>query len=541
MVDLDLAPQSKGKGFFEYLEREGLLNPIARIRFPGEIARRFEMAKYPTAILSRPIEEDTARLQAASELRNELFFAEWEQPNIFGERQHLLDAEKSKHAEFIQKHFNRESFTPWKKHRTVLWLENGKEVFDGNLYTRTYYHYWQIFALASILRSGVNIMYPLDDENIGRALWDFKPIEPQIRKRILITFNLEACHELKKIHEYRAHFEAVAYYKAYQDNTLRSFCDHIDPKTGCMSKRTERTFQRRKREIATHAMKTFRLSAPELIDFVSQQAEWWDTAQRVGPAAIAKEYARNISETIHLYTQITGEDFDSVSALTSYQGGWLKPILRVILPDWVEKQRDLTKCTLEKWADTSLNKLPKPFPISNVDLDEFCAWLEMKGLYQYYWHFQRFTEMAREDSPIFRAAAAAETVAFANLIEMIANAACEERGFQPRGETLGRKLHKLFDSSGPINLRPLLKEKYGHLTRTKGSTLKRRLSQIDRIKRGGPGIPVLRTLLKLLVIRNEGSHLGLNEFNWIAISKMLETMAMASLMIWKARSHTAQP
>lgn len=538
MVDLDLAPQSPGQNLFEYLERERLLYPIARVRFPGEIARRFEMEKYPSANVPPPIEGDTLRLEAAAELRNELFFGKWSHPKIFGERKHLLDAGKPEHDEFIQKNFSLTAFTPWQENRTLLWLDNGNEVFDGLQYSPTYYHYWQIFALAAILRSGLNILYPLEDEDVGRSIWELNFTEYRIRKRIYSNINLEARHELEKINQHKTHFEAIAYFKAYRDNALSVFYDQIDRKTGNKSNRTEHAYRQREREIASNALSMFGLTASEMLDFVVQQAEWWDNARRVGPMAIADEYARNISETIHLYTNVTGEDFDRVSERIGRRGGWLEPILDVIFPSWLKEQRDLTKRSLKNWAATSMNELPSLLLVTDADIDSFCNWLETTGLYQYYWHFSRFGDIHSKDSPIYRAAAAAETVAFANLVEIIANGVYEERGFQPRGNTLWFKLRDLFNSSGPINLYDQL-NRYKGLTNTNKSTLKRRLAQIDRIRHGGSVSPMLRALLKLLAIRNEGSHLGLNQFDRVAILEMLEVMSMASLMIWKARIHSA--
>lgn len=44
-----------------------------------------------------------------------------------------------------------------------------------------------------------------------------------------------------------------------------------------------------------------------------------------------------------------------------------------------------------------------------------------------------------------------------------------------------------------------------------------------------------RALLGLSVIRNEGAHLGLLRYDRATIVEMIESMAMASLMIWRAR------
>ena len=40
-VDLDLGPNPPDKGLMEFLEAEGLLTPVRRLRFSPEISRRF--------------------------------------------------------------------------------------------------------------------------------------------------------------------------------------------------------------------------------------------------------------------------------------------------------------------------------------------------------------------------------------------------------------------------------------------------------------------------------------------------------------------
>lgn len=533
-VDLNLAAQEQSKQFFEYLEREGLLTPIARVRLPGEIARRFESDHNRKTKIPSPIEGDTPRLNSAAELWSDVAFGRWSYPNVQGKREHYLDANLPEHSDFVQKDFDPSCFIPWQELRTLIYREKGQDIYDGGQYAPTFYHYWQIFALAAILRSGVRILYPLEDEEIGRAMLKFDVSGPNIRERINVEINLEARRELLEINQHKSHFEAVAYFQAYSNNTLQTFRDQIDKRTGLMTTSASKEFLRLEREIAERSLSKFSMSAADIFEFIKQQTDWWDTARRVGPGAVADEYKRNISTTIDLYCHITGENSESISDRIGQRGGWRKPILEVIFPSWLDEQRDLTIRSLRNWAAAHFAGLPAPFDISESDIELFCDWLEASGLYQYYWHFMRFLELDRRHDDIHAAAAAAETVAFANLVEIIANTAFEERYGTARGHTLAFKLRSLFGPSGPVDLDHLLREFKG-LTRTNNSTLRIRLAQINRIRQGGHHSPILRVLLKLTVIRNEGSHIGLKGYDRVAILNMLETMAIASLLIWKTR------
>jgi hypothetical protein len=144
-------------------------------------------------------------------------------------------------------------------------------------------------------------------------------------------------------------------------------------------------------------------------------------------------------------------------------------------------------------------------------------------------------DLGFDDGPIARSATAAEAVSYANTVELLANIVLRGRsGSQsPRGDSLASKIYKIINPVAP-NLADLLR-KFRHLTNTNKSTLRRRISHIDRIKQGSSHASILRVLLKLIVIRNEGSHLGLSGFDRSAIYDLLESLVQASLLLWKAR------
>lgn len=275
------------------------------------------------------------------------------------------------------------------------------------------------------------------------------------------------------------------------------------------------------------------LAPKDLVQFIGKQAEWWNATKRIGPAAVAEEYKCNIASAMLLHRLVTKASPQKVVNKVGRHGHF-RPILEIIFPDWLEEQRELTIRSLIPWAKEHLDRLPVPFPTTETEIAEFCDWLERKGLYQYYWHFNRLVDLGIHDRPVERAATAAEAVGFGNLCEMIANQILVDRGELPRGKTLAPKLRRLFGSSGPVDLTPYF-ERYRNLTNTRTQSLAQRLAQLDRIGRGGQYTSIARSLLKLIVIRNEGAHLGLLRYNRIRIIAIIETMAVAALLMWKVR------
>jgi hypothetical protein len=327
-------------------------------------------------------------------------------------------------------------------------------------------------------------------------------------------------------------FNAVAWFEAYRRNALQVHIRYRNEQTGKLPYDRWRIYLRRQRELAAEAAQRFEFEAERLLAFIKFQCELWCTAKARSPERLAEEYARNIHVSIDLYREITRAEGDEVVRRVGRAGGYFKPILKVIFPDWLDDQRDLAERSLLRWAQ-SLSSLPTPFVVAESDISAFCTWLEQSGLYQLYWHFRRFADLRFDDEQVSLVAAASEVTSYANTVELMANAIIEGRGGVARGHTLAVKVREIVKSAEPSLEQLLIDHK--HLTKTEKSTLGRRLAQIDRLRRGGPHAPIVRALLKLIVIRNEGSHLGLAGFEHQKVYALLDALVQASLLLWKAR------
>lgn len=130
-------------------------------------------------------------------------------------------------------------------------------------------------------------------------------------------------------------------------------------------------------------------------------------------------------------------------------------------------------------------------------------------------------------------ATATEAVGFANTVELLVSTVIAGRKRSPRGHTLWPKIKSILATGSPQLVQ--LIDEHKKPTHTNTSTLKARIAQIDRLKKGGEHAPVVRAILKLVVIRNEGSHLGPKGFDRQAIYDLLEALIRATLIIWRAR------
>lgn len=533
--ELDLLGNHMSEGLLEFLERRAIINPVARLRFPEEIARRSHLERHPTACVPNPIEPpDSARMSAARQLQQQIFFARWRRAFALEGRLHPLDDLSADHASFVTTTFDQASFVPWKNFSSTIETSNGKTVGDGGENTRTFYHYWQAFALAAFMRSGASVLYDHADKALSDALWQSE-IPPDSRANTRITINIDGQHELTNIMQ-RAHlFDTIARFADYTQIALQKYADSVDRETRELPGELWQAHKDRCREIAKSTTKNAHLTPDEILEFARFQCAQWQSASRRGQAKLAEAYKRNIHCTLELYGHLTECSFEEVTEKVGRVGGSFAPILKTIFPDWLDEQRGAVEESLANWVVPATSGLGTTYLVSREDVSEFCRWLESKELYQLYWHFRRLLDLQAQDSPEVRTANASEAVSFANTIELLANTVIEELGQSARQPhlTLMSKLYVIVKKRA-AHLEPMLIQ-HKKLTRTARGTLDQCLTAIDAVTTGGDEAPVVRAFLKLVAIRNEGSHLGLVHLNRKAIYATLSALSLASLLIWKLR------
>jgi hypothetical protein len=319
--DLNLLTDHPSSSLLEFTEKHGILTPIARIRFPPEIARRWYKERYPQEDMPDPVEGNTPRLEAATTLREEMYSNLWGNAEIYGERTHLLDDIAPEHTPFIQTTFEKKDFIPWKEFRTVVALRDDKEMSDGGDSVRSCYHYWQVFALAAFLRSGISILYDLSDQELFQGLWKLT-IPETARGKLHTSINLEARHELVAIMEKRQMFDAVAYFEAYRHNALQKHARDFDRKTGRLPLNLSREYRKRERTLAGETLQRFKLTPHHVLEFMKFQCNLWVTAKQRSPVNVAEEHSRNIESTVDLYQLVSQDSFADVVIKVGKAGGY---------------------------------------------------------------------------------------------------------------------------------------------------------------------------------------------------------------------------
>lgn len=507
----------------EFAERFCILAPAARVRFPDPVVRRWYRDRHPHEGVLAPIEPDGACLSAATELMNALSLDLMSR----GTAEHPLDSLAPVHHAFVTKEFSRSTFVPWHNLRTPLFIRDGVTI-TGEEAIYTYYHSWQIFQLAAFLRSGLSVLYDVGTERTWESLSDLR------RNDIYAVANIDARRELNALRENATLFDAVTAFEDRRDRALRIHArSATDSSTRRLSRSASSAYRSQETAIAREVVLKAKLTPQKVIAFIQLQCELWGDARTRHPASIATEYKRTIQTTIELL-RLANPRYSGPTIMkrVGAPGGYRRPILEVIFPDWISEHRTMVEASLRRWIVPSLAKMPSQFAYSDADVTRLCKWIEQRGFLQLYWHFRRLVDIGPLDDQIGRTAATVEIIGLASLVEQIANQALADRKpSQAVAGTLYPKLMALFAMMSPLAVG--LKEHWS-LTGTKKRTLRQQLAQIDRMRSAGPNTSVLKALLRLVLIRNASIHGGLPGFGRQQMQSLIESLLIAALIIWKA-------
>lgn len=531
--DLKLVEQPFQDRFLQFLEKERLLVPVCRVRYPEEIVRADWVKNHPQwEDSSLPVEKDKNRLAVVEEF--DVRIGRWGQPYISPAWHHPLDVIDPAHLEFIEQDIANKPFQPWQTFKVIVGKsENGPMLGDA---VDTYYHYWQIFLLAEALTMGVSVLIDLGDTEVAEKAWHGK-LQDIASERKWTVLNVRGLHGIRGIVQHRAAFEALAYFLAYQNYALTNAAEgQIVNGRFRLSGEPLKAFREKEEEIAKETVKRWNLDNNSLLAFLKWQCERWAEWERHGQREVADEYKQNIRQSVYLYRILTGKDYDDVVHDVGKVTNHFRPTLEAIFPDWVKDRKESASWSLKNWIKPSMSVLaPLGHDVSDTECDELLEWIEKEGLFQFLWHFQRLTDLGQREDPISLAGIANEVGGLCSTIEHVLNYIGFPRSKYNR-ETMHEKMVWLWDHNQEVK-GGLNRGKSKGLTSLKGSSsLLAKIADIEQAQDaevGGQYAPIVRDLLKTVLIRNQGTHLSFTGFSLEELSKLLEVLLRSTVLIWK--------
>jgi hypothetical protein len=532
--DLKLTETSFSDSLLPFLEQERLLVPICRVRYPAEIIRRWWQADNPSLVdPSLPVEMNDARVEAARELYRKI--QDWPRYGLVSAtlQSHPLDTIDAAHEEFIERHITATPFQPWETFTVTAGQENGHPISENAV--TSYYHYWQVFLLAEVLRMGVSVLLDLRDEDVCQKLYEGKlaDIAPERQRGII---HLATVRTIQEFPQYQSAFDALAFYYAYRDYAAQVIIrGQKGPSYHVTADQQQNMLRAHDRSLALEACERWRVNRQAILNFLKWQCGRWQEWDQRDQQRLTDAYKRNIARTTRWYMVLTGKIDDQVITEVGDVLGRGRPTLEVIVPSWVKVQKETAARSLKHWIKPSMTPLaPVGYDVSDADCQAFLYWIETIRFFEVFLHFERLEEISNQEDIISLAVLTRETEGMGTTIEHLLNyiiGQCDPTyNLYKADRTLFPKVKWLWSDKPDIVIDGL--GPHSSLTRIT-SDLQASLDNIVKVSAGGVYVNIMQDLLKAILIRNQGAHISLLGFARDDLVKLLEVLLRSIVLTWK--------
>jgi len=363
------------KDLLQFLERERLLIPICRVRYPAEVVRVWYANEHPYwADSSLPTEADDERMQAATDLYRGIRY--WGAPPTpdRGVQFHPLDLIDRDHSEFVETDIAGRAFQAWGEFEIHAGTSDGHPMTSSSV--DTYYRYWQVLRLPEILSMAVPTLVNFGDGDAFRMVCEHRLAEIPPEKIHHLSCSLLGWQAQREFPQNEPCFEAVAFFRAYRERALLEAAKDQPGAAFKVSGKALEDFRTMETAIARHAAWRWNQSDARILEFIKWECQRWDRWAKAGCLRLCEDYERNVSDTIWFYRLITGAEYQDVVQAVGQVTGHFRKTLDVMFPDWFQEQRELADRSLKNWIAPTMSVFtPIAHGFSAVELEEFLAWI----------------------------------------------------------------------------------------------------------------------------------------------------------------------
>lgn len=358
----------------ERLEGQRSLIPRLRLHYPDPIERRWWAENHEDHDVGGAREPDGNRWSDACALETARHRRRWEiDPTI---SPHPLDDPEERFRQFMEEPAER-SFVPWDEYRVAVNADGAEPLYTSQTVV-TYYSSWQLLQYAEVATMGVTSFMNL----LETGGWPSKDVIAAAPHSISFL----PIHAMRGFAEHSRALDAMVWFseeamRGYEFATRKGHHRRlISAEEGAEIMRTRRWAA--EQACARHGVGDADLLAANRFLF-EQWAQW----EGDGRPLIAGAYKTIAAHGVRLACLNAGIEVEDYKAIVGLAGGYVKPILDVVWPDWAAEQRDDVRRVLKSYRrEGSLLKAD----FSEELVDRFLDFVEANGLHGFYWRFESF-------------------------------------------------------------------------------------------------------------------------------------------------------
>jgi hypothetical protein len=328
-------------------------------------------------------EADGPRWDSAVELTNTLF--RWSNPTVYGLSAHPLDDPDPRFMEFLERPLEI-NFQPWLGLRVDVSNDVYPKLFDAcNI--EAYYTTWQLLLSAEVAEAGVHFRVNLADETVRRTVYEALGAgkQPAVHARLSGV----SVRAMRGFTEHKSALDAIVW---FAEETNRALAEIVKGESGRFQLDEEQScrFTHAELQAAEAARQRFHTGLDDLIKLCRFLSERWSDWEHDGRLLIADAYKEFLGQAVRMARVLGQLSFADVRDRVGKKGGWFKPILDIIWPDWKEEEKDRARRTLT----ASIGK-PETGDLDSAHINAFVEFLGRRdGLEAFFWRLRSFEDHA---------------------------------------------------------------------------------------------------------------------------------------------------
>lgn len=496
LADLKIYHVGFGLRFLEFCERQRLLAPMARIRWP--VALVLEGRNCESAL---SVTEEERR--AAEALDDAL--ARWNGLAYGAEETHPLDkGAYCPAADLVDFSPGTAAFQPWQEFRTNISSDPEFPLYVDDA-VDTFYHGWQALLVADVLDMGAQVIFDDRRPDLNQLLFDGRLGDLPHDSR-WFTWSAAGSRGLDQGTRWASYLDAIARFEGARSKALFDFSIADNGKRRFLKPEEQQEYRAIMTRVAQREANRIGASAASVVEFIQYLCRRWEDWLDRDRMTVASEYKHQIRLANTFAIHAFGISYSQLNDLVGHVGSGFKPTLEQIFPDWQKNAREQLELSLKHVVVTKAPKVSADYTLYDADIGDFLDWLERLDAWKIHLGVEEILKHQFSARAVDRAALAKEVEALSTTFEHMINKILEETGASPDG-TLFKKLLRAFSSqndiAGDIS-------RNSHLVSTKPGTLRgTQLACIAALPESTANTGISRTLLAAILYRNDGQHNGM--------------------------------
>ena len=354
-----------------------------------------------------PVEPDGPRFDAALEFDKALHRSQnW---IVYGLTPDPLDDLEPRFREFARQP-SLEPFVSHMERRVDVSNDEEETLFADNADDR--YSSWQLLLAAEQANAGICLRMNLEGDRVFQAAHEAL-LDGRLPEGVGFSSNFEPVYAARKFRKHERTLDAVVWFAEERERALGDITKGLGGRFRLNSAQSSQ-YESESQRVAEAACHRFAVSTNELVELIRYFAERWSDWNHQGRPLFADAYRELLAAAVLLTRRVGKLSFSQVRDQVGPVGGWHKPALDLIWPDWTREEKDRVTLTLQS------NLTAKAGNVTQADITAFVDFLATEGLEAFFWRLKSFEEHALRGNAFAIEAMRSDVQGMAVIVEHVA-------------------------------------------------------------------------------------------------------------------------